>query len=238
MAEELSPDPRTREVFLLQYKAKIADVVGNAHKYHKAYYLAETFRGPSLYFHQRSLATRQSLDFRLHAEYIYATLASWGMHRMGRRGSKMRSFDEFWGSLAPMKKLILEAKRIDYRRIRASEWGLLERIFRGIRVMASGTTLVGNSKVMAHMLPDMVPPIDREYTLRYLRGSTSIRNDIDGEWQLMREIIEAFFIPIAQNDNFRRQANRWMSHQAEYPWDTSVFKVIDNMVIGAGKRRS
>ncbi|MDQ3666537.1 MAG: hypothetical protein M3410_08150 [Acidobacteriota bacterium] len=70
------------------YQERVADILTNAERYHSAYYQAETFRGPSLYFHQRALETRESADFSLHIEYVYATLASWGMHRMGKRGSE------------------------------------------------------------------------------------------------------------------------------------------------------
>jgi hypothetical protein len=78
-----------------QYHNKVQDVLTNADKYHDAYYKAETFRGLSLYFHQRSLDTRNSKDMFCHLEYVTATLASWGMHRMGKGGSKMQSFGCF-----------------------------------------------------------------------------------------------------------------------------------------------
>jgi hypothetical protein len=71
------------------FQDKVADILANAERYHLAYYQADTFRGPSLYFHHRALQTRNSEDFLAHLEYVYATLASWGMHRMGRGGSKM-----------------------------------------------------------------------------------------------------------------------------------------------------
>ena len=42
------------------YHDRVADILANAERYHSAYYQAETFRGPSLYFHQRALQTRES----------------------------------------------------------------------------------------------------------------------------------------------------------------------------------
>ena len=71
----------------------------NAKAWHDAYYRAETFGGPSLYFHHRALATRQSPASLAHLEYVYATLASWGMHRMGTGGSRMRPGDDFRDSI-------------------------------------------------------------------------------------------------------------------------------------------
>ncbi|NWF76406.1 MAG: hypothetical protein HXY53_07560 [Nitrospirae bacterium] len=218
------------------YQYKVLDILHNAEKYHDAYYKAETFRGPSLYFHRRTLEMANSDNFELYLEFIYATLASWGMHRMGKGGSKMQSFDVFKRSVLGIKDKIEEAKKINYQNVTNSDWGLLEKIFRGIKVMASGTSIVGNSKVMAHMIPNIVPPIDREYTLKYLKGNTNIRNGLDYEWKLMKEIISEFFIPVAKDTEFVKKANTWIANQPEYPWDTSIFKVIDNLVIGASKK--
>ncbi|MDL1971328.1 MAG: hypothetical protein LWW94_10290 [Candidatus Desulfofervidaceae bacterium] len=216
------------------YKEKKLDILNNAEKYHDKFYKVEKFRGPSLYFHRRTLEMINSSNFDLYLEFIYATLASWGMHRMGQGGSKMQNFDVFKNSIMKIREQIEQAREIDYQSINDADWKLLKTIFCNIKVMASGTSLVGNSKVMAHLLPNIIPPIDREYTLRYLKGNTNIKNEINVEWDLMREIIENFFIPVARNSNFTQKANNWIDNQSEYPWDTSIFKVIDNLIIGAG----
>ncbi|WP_435547194.1 hypothetical protein [Desulfobacterium sp. N47] len=218
-----------------KYNDKIREILSNAERYHDAYYKAETFRGPSLYFHERALATRYDPTSLTHLEYVYATLASWGMHRMGRGGSKMRSFQVLSQSVQTLKGRIAEAQTFDFREMSEIKWAVLKEIFCGVKVMASGTTLVGNSKVMHHMLPNIIPPIDREYTLRFLRGNTTIRNDLEIEWLLMKEIISQFFIPVASDATFYSKAEQWMKRNEAYPWDTSVLKVVDNLVIGSKK---
>ena len=217
------------------YHDKVRDTLANADRYHRAYYEAETFRGPSLYFHRRALETRQSPGSLAHLEYVYATLASWGMHRMGKGGSKMQSFDTFRRSIGPLTDKISEAQRFDFRAMDDARWALLRELFQGINIMASGTSLVGNSKVLHHMMPNIVPPIDREYTLRYLRGNTNIRNDLDQEWLTMKGIISDFFIPVACHTDFHLRASKWIASEDEYPWDTSALKVVDNLVIGSKK---
>lgn len=219
----------------INYNNKIREILSNAENYHDAYYKAETFRAPSLYFHQRALATRYAPVSFTHLEYVYATLASWGMHRMGRSGSKMRSFEVFSQSVQTLKGRIAEAQNFDFREMSEINWAILKEIFFGVKVMASGTTLVGNSKVMHHMLPNVIPPIDREYTLWFLRGNTTIRNDLEAEWLLMKEIISQFFIPVSSDMTFYSKAEQWMKRNEEYPWDTSIFKVVDNLVIGSKK---
>jgi len=219
----------------VKYDDKVRDILSNAEKYHGAYYKAETFRGPSLYFHERVLATRHDPASLTHLEYVYATLASWGMHRMGRGGSKMRSFEILSQSVQTLKGRIAEAQTFDFREMSEIKWAMLKEIFCGVKVMASGTTLVGNSKVMHHMLRNVIPPIDREYTLWFLRGNTTIRNDLETEWLLMKEIISQFFIPVAADTTFYSKAEQWMKRNEDYPWDTSVLKVVDNLVIGSKK---
>lgn len=219
----------------IQYENKVKDILSNAEKYHQAYYKANTFRGPSLYFHQRALKTRKKPCLLAHLEYVYATLASWGMHRMGKGGSKMQSFETFCQSIEPLENMLNEAQRFNLQRMREQNWTLLKKIFQNINVMASRTSLVGNSKVMHHILPNVVPPIDREYTLRYLHGNTTIKNDLDYEWELMKQIILNFFIPIVSDKKFRLKARNWMARKKEYPWNTSVLKIVDNLIIGSKK---
>lgn len=218
-----------------KYEEKVREILANSEKYHDAYYKAETFRGPSLYFHRRAFATRHPPVSFTHLEYVYATLASWGMHRMGRGGSKMQSFDTFSQSVEPLNDRIAEAQSFDFHEMDDIKWAVLKEIFQGVKVMASGTSLVGNSKVMHHMLPNVIPPIDREYTLWFLHGNTTIKNDLENEWLLMKRIISEFFIPVASNRAFHSKARRWMARSEDYPWDTSVFKVVDNLVIGSKK---
>jgi len=218
-----------------EYDDKIEEILSNAENYHDAYYKAETFRGPSLYFHERALATRYDPASLTHLEYVYATLASWGMHRMGRGGSKMRSFEVFSQSVQTLKGKVAEAQTFDFREMSEIKWAVIKEIFYGVKVMASGTSLVGNSKVMHHMTPNVIPPIDREYTLRFLRGNTTIKNDLEAEWLTMKEIISQFFIPVASDTTFYSKAEQWMKRNEDYPWDTSVLKVVDNLVIGSKK---
>jgi len=217
------------------FRDKVKDVIANAENYHSSYYEAGTFRGPSLYFHERALATRYDQPSLKHLEYVYATLASWGMHRMGSGGSKMHSFEVLLQSVHLLKNRIVEAQTFDYREMSETKWAVIEEIFSGIKVMASATTIVGNSKVMHHMLPNIVPPIDREYTLRYLFNTTGIKNDLTKEWQLMKEIISEFFIPVASDISFSFKVDQWMKNRKNYPWDTSAMKVVDNLIIGSRK---
>lgn len=49
----------------------------------------------------------------------------------------------------------------------------------------------------------------------------------------MKETLAEFFIPVSMDKGFQAAAGKWMADQDNYPWDTSIFKIIDNLVIGA-----
>jgi hypothetical protein len=137
-------------------------------------------------------------------------------------------------SVAKLKNDIDKATKIDHRNMQDADWLTLKKIFCGLRVMKSGTSIVGNSKVMAHLMPNIVPPIDRAYTLKYL--GERISNGLECEWSLMMMVIERFFIPVATNGEFLAKSGVWSDRQDEYPWDTSDFKIIDNLIIAAVSR--
>jgi hypothetical protein len=204
---------------------------------HNAYYEATLFSGPSVYFHLRTLAAARARALDQFAEYAYAMLASWGMHRMGPSGSKMGEFEEFRSSLRKVwpATVSLQAKTPDS--LTTCDWDSLKEVFCGIRCMASGTSLVGNSKVMAHILPNLIPPVDRQYTLNFLFGNTYISNGIEKEWTRLVQILTEFFYPVLQSQAFRERAKMWLSRPAGRQWDTSELKIIDNLLIGLQKLR-
>ena len=214
---------------------RAAQVVKNSDQYHRQFYAVKTFGGPSLYFHRRALGLNGRVSTNQQMELIYGVLTSWGMHRMGKGGSKMLPFDTFQKSVVAVRSHVARAGGVTPSVMGDSDWALLETIFKTLKVMQSKTSIVGNSKVMAHLLPNAIAPVDREYTMKFLFGTGNITNNLSSEWLLMRKIHEEFFYPIANDSRFQRQARKWIGNQTNWPWDTSVLKVIDNLVIGAMK---
>jgi hypothetical protein len=202
---------------------------------HKAYCDAATFGGPSLYFHEQALLAAKQNDVAIFAEKVYAVLSAWGMHRMGRGGSKMCEFECFESSLKSVWSEIKTLQQAKLVELDEHSWKAIERVFRKIKCMESKTSLVGNSKVMAHAIPNLIPPVDREYTLRFLFGRTSIANDLDSEWLMLEQILRDFFYPISKTDSFMQRSQQWLSENSKCRWDTSPLKIIDNLIIGCVK---
>lgn len=205
---------------------------------HDAYHRSEPFGGPSVYFHTKALEAARARNFERFAECAYAMLASWGMHRMGAGGSKMRKFEDFQTSLQNVWAAALRLQAKTPSNLGVEDWSALRTIFCGSRCMASGTSLVGNSKVMAHLLPNLIPPVDREYTLKFLFGHGRINNAIESEWTTLQRILTDFFYPILTSPLFQAKAKVWLAEDKWRSWDTSELKIADNLVVGLSKSRS
>lgn len=147
----------------------------------------------------------------------------------------MQPFDIFLTSAGALRDRIAVCQGFAPDEMGPDQWATLREVFCGLKVMASGTSIVGNSKVMHHMMPNIAPPIDREYTFRFLRGNTDISNGIDREWSIMRGMIADFFTPVAADASFAAKVSLWMGNAEQHPWDTSTMKVIDNLIIGSRK---
>ena len=199
---------------------------------HDAYYQTEPFTGPSAYFHLKSLEASSRQDFEQFAELSYATLAAWGMHRMGPGGAKMRNFDDFRASLLNVWPSAMCLQKKLPGNLTANEWNALKTIFCQIQCMASHTSLVGNSKVMAHLLPNLIPPVDRQHTLRFLFKKGTIKNEIELEWRTLQQILKEFFYPILESQEFRTRAKQWLADSRWARWDTSELKIVDNLIVG------
>jgi hypothetical protein len=209
-------------------------VLSNVEQAHTRFYESEIFGGPSLHFHLKALEAAQENDPENFFQFSYAMLASWGMHRMGVGGSKMGDFGPFRASILPIWPLVKEMQSVSIFDVSEGHWKILRTLFCSIKCMATGTSLVGNSKVLAHLLPNLVPPIDRQYTLNLLYGNGRIVNGLDREWSIFREVLDHFFYPLAANQAIEQAFDNWFQTQ-EFKWDTSRMKVLDNLVIGVVK---
>lgn len=95
-------------------------------------------------------------------------------------------------------------------------------LYENLKVMESKAKLVGVSKVLHHLLPDLVPPVDRTHTLKFFYDRSNYREK-EGK-EIFLKIFDAFYdickkLNLTEKDLKRR-------------WDTSIPKLIDNAIIG------
>jgi len=165
--------------------------------------------------------------------FLYFTHAS----DAGRSGPQLYEFDKFAASLRTVWPLITRLQEALPPQLVDKHWADLAAVFSGIDAMASRTSLVGTSKVMAHALPRLVAPVDRRYTMRFLFGSEQIRDDKPTEWATLRRCLQDFFYPVAASPKFIAKAEAWMKQSGAFRWDTSPLKVVDNLLVGFQQAR-
>jgi len=214
------------------YRSQVEQLLANIEGAHENYYASGVFSGPSLYFHQRALKDSLNGDVGKFAESSYAMLAAWGMHRMGKGGAKMTDFSTYEKSLQRAWSAICDLRSVSATSLRATDWIRLGEAFLEIKAMQSAFSLVANSKVLAHAVPNLVPPVDRQYTIRFLHGSKQLPKKIEDEWSLLRGFLENFFYPVVRDDRFTKVYEGWCEVESTFPWNTSALKTVDNILVG------
>lgn len=201
--------------------------------YVKKYYdRQKDFSNSSYYFHMRVIETirtsrtyKELFKDRIFLELVYATLSTWGLDRMDG-SARLVEFDIFQKSI--LDNLSLLEKLTCYKINNLSDTeeqqvkDKLSILFDNLKVMAKKAKLVGVSKALHHLLPDLVPPIDRKYTLDFFYGNANY-----GEKDQKEKFLAIF-------DKFRfisRELNLTEKDQSGQ-WDTSIPKLIDNAIIG------
>ena len=110
---------------------------------------------------------------------LYATLTAWGLHRMGDTAitkTKLKEWEQFRGSLVSQANALQQF--LGHSMLQMSEGAYKETIrqlrscYESFTLSESGSTVVVNSKALYHLLPELIPPIDRQYTMRFFEHRT------------------------------------------------------------------
>jgi hypothetical protein len=211
-----------------------------------SYYLdrfdeSRLFTGPSLYFHLRTLQIRRQhiecvgqiescLDSEAFFESLYATLTAWGLHRMGNTNTKLAELPEIVDSFERNRANIRQLEKLELGKLTAAQlpgtqsrvWSLIE----DLRIGIGKAKLVAGSKALHHVLPQLVPPIDRHYTITFfffgpnaIQGRGNEKEAFDLMYPVYNEVLQSCAAEIAGRLNCR-------------PWNTSSTKLVDNAIVG------
>lgn len=204
--------------------------------YVSACHESQNYSGPSVYFHTKVIEKYRTtghydnlLSDNQYIEYIYATLSSWGMHRM-TKNVLLKEFENFKEVINFNRDGLIELNKYKLETIQSIKdiEDLLLKVFNNLIVMEKGSKIVGTSKALHHLLPDLVPPIDRRNTINFfyedpLKKQVSIPKDEDKCFlEILGEYLE---ITRKLNLTFRGYLHKNI-------FDTSVPKIIDNAIIG------
>lgn len=205
----------------------------------------QDFGGPSVHFHQQSIRAQAAafLGDR-HIEMIYATLASWGMHRMGDpedTKAKMVEFDAFRSSILACQTELTTLRNERFENVTPDQYGEILQGLRGVygrlKVSISESTLVAHAKTLAHILPHLIPPIDRQYTVRFFTQDASefftksgqyrlpqVPNGLDAQFGLFVELSGKMKTLFDRCDRTIPQVNG-------QGFNTSYPKIVDNLIM-------
>ena len=212
---------------------RISEMDAGFRRFVETFARSERFSGPSWYFHRKTLhrrATHGAIESLLgddtFFDALYATLTAWGLHRMGPGNTKLRNLDDIRSSIREQAQRLEELRPLRITDVADSDIPrLVERVWAvltALRVSIAKAQIVANSKTLHHLLPDLVPPMDREYTFQFFYGRNMLSVD---EATAFREM----FGRLARVASNQRIA---IGELLDQSWNTSAAKVVDNAIVG------
>jgi hypothetical protein len=198
---------------------------------------SNAFPGPSLYFHEKAIERRRThtsfssvLGDERFFEYVYAMLPAWGMHRMGKAKAKVGDFEVMVKSFhdqAPQIEALFQRRLDDLPPEEVESCAdIAWNIIANLKVSTSGTRIVAGSKALHHVLPDLIPPIDRQYTWRFFTGQTTYLPK-GGEEAAFLNWLPRFAAIASRQERAITEAIARGGFMA-----TGVAKVVDNAIMG------
>jgi hypothetical protein len=180
--------PRPRRQTAARWAERVEKLVTSFADCVAAFEASEAFPGPSLYFHLRAIERRRQhenagslLKDIQFLEYAYAVLPAWGMHRMGPQAAKVADFTAIVTALrqqAPALQRLWPLRITTLTPDAARQAGQIAwQVIATVKVSTSRTQIVAGSKMLHHILPDLIPPIDRQYTFSFFTGQKMVPSD-------------------------------------------------------------
>lgn len=185
----------------------------------------DPFSGPARYFPRKALECCRNKFFLSdrHIEMIYATLTAWGMHRLGEKGAEMPDYKCFKCSILRCKSDIEELKSNEIDKLTEIEStikDLQDLAFNKIRASETNSRLVSSTKVLAHILPDLVPPMDWNYTGNFF--GYKYTDSYDKQSQIFKNVMRTLW-QVYQDEKVLEKASKY--HGISLP------KLFDNAII-------
>src|SRR4030067_1036447 len=156
-------------------------------------------------------------------EGLYRTLRAWGI---GARGSRLVSFKRFErafrdreSEIEELETLAIDQSEMDVIRTSRKLW----KIINELEIVENKTKLVPCTKALHHLLPNLVVPMDREYTQIFFGW-----HNPEFQYDQKGCFMQAFkvFFRVARAVNPMQYVENGSSS-----WNTSRTKVIDNAIV-------
>lgn len=151
--------------------------------------------------------------------------------KMDQQGARLVPYSEFESSiinqisrLVALNRYRLEELKPD-RMLEYDLFAELKTLFQQLKVMASSSKLVGFSKALHFLLPNLVMPVDRASVLNFCLGSDSVPSRLDEQFAKFEAVFQKY------NDLSRYLGLNIGNSDGNW-WNLSVPKRIDNAILG------
>ena len=159
-------------------------------------------------------------------EDVYSTLVSWGMNW---RNAKLKDLESFKKIVLGSLDLLMVLKKYELEELNDGILSEIQdtilKLFNNMNVMESKAKIVGVSKTLAHLLPDLIPPMDRENINFFFYGNKNIPIDPEQEKKRFWDIFMKFYL-------IRNETKITKKNNIFKDFNTSIPKMIDNAIWG------
>jgi hypothetical protein len=209
-------------------RGRIEALTGDFGRYVEAYDQLVPFSADQLRVHRATIALRgeagsvaAAIEDDRFLSSLRSTLEMWGL---GTRGSTLAALPDFIGSIRSIRAQIevLDEWTIDHQPDDFPEriWNVIK----ALEVVGKKAKIVAGTKLLRHLLPDLVVPMDRMWTGTFFQLHAPEWQDLSGQRRLLLRCYEQF-TTIAKTVDPGKYADG-------SGWRTSRTKIIDNALIG------
>jgi hypothetical protein len=181
--------------------------------------------------HQENKNVKELMNDDKFIKLLYETLDAWNMNS---RGSTMVSFEEFKNSVESCQEEIAEMSRYSIENLNENDiefiFSKVDILFNKLNITTQHSKIVGVSKTLHFLLPELFMPVDRTYTMNFFYNGYNYKKYMKSEIATFKEIFKDFYriikdinISKVDIDNVR--------------WNTSLPKLVDNALIEIVKRK-
>jgi hypothetical protein len=221
---------------IAQEEKRVDSIMGNRENFF--FYLSQCNKyyrsGHDLDFYREIIAMHKDakdfgslIDEMTFCNLVHSTLEKWNMNQ---RRAKLSPVSNLRRSLMENRTDLVKVYKhklhlLNSERMPPGLIDLLERLFCNLEVMDSKRRIVGVSKTLHFLLPDLVMPMDGKFTMLYFYGYNKFSNNIEGEFKTFKDIFMNT-VEIASRLNLSEGDVDGVG------WNTSIPKLIDNVIIG------
>jgi hypothetical protein len=157
-----------------------------------------------------------------HIELVYITLKSWNI---GSQKVKLIEYKKFNSRLSAQKELLqfLRGKRIELLNDEEfiEVFKDIKGLYSSLKISTGNTRLIKFSQALHFLLPDLIMPVDGEYTLKFFYGNSLMNDKI--QYEDFLDIHKILHYVAAEYE---------LKNYLDDSWNKNIPKVFDNAIAG------